>query len=100
MDSGASFHMTWCRYLFIELKEIYLQMHIEMGDNKRYNMTEIGKITFQRESGSPLRLKHVIFVSGLKENLVFVVVLEDCGYDVIFSEGKAFLRHIATRHVK
>ena len=27
-------------------------------------------------------------------------MLEDCGYDVIFSEGKVFLRHKATREVK
>lgn len=28
------------------------------------------------------------------------MVLEDRGYDVIFSKGKVFLRHIATRQVK
>jgi len=37
---------------------------------------------------------------GLKKNLVFVSMLEDKGYDVIFSKGKVFLRHIATGQVK
>ena len=32
-------------------------------------------------------------VPGLKKNLVSVAMLEDRGYDVVFSEGKAFLRH-------
>ena len=32
-------------------------------------------------------------VPGLKKNLVSVIMLEDKGYDVVFSEGKAFLRH-------
>ena len=31
-------------------------------------------------------------VPGLKKNLVSVAMLEDKGYDVVFSEGKAFLR--------
>ena len=66
-------------------------MHIEMGDNGSYNTTGIGTITFQRESGNPLTLKYVMYVLGLKENLVFVAMLEDRVYDVIFSEGKVFL---------
>ena len=32
-------------------------------------------------------------VLGLKKNLVSVAMLEDRGYDVVFSEGKDFLRH-------
>ena len=63
-------------------------MHIDMGDDGRYGMTVIGTITFQRESSRHLRLKDVMFVPGIKENLIFVVVLEDHGYEVIFSKGK------------
>ena len=37
---------------------------------------------------------------GLKKNLVFVVVLEDKGYDVVFSRGKAYMKHVATGKVK
>ena len=32
-------------------------------------------------------------VPGLNKNLVSVAMLEDKGYDVVLSEGKAFLRH-------
>ena len=63
-------------------------------------MTNISTITFQRESGSPLRLKDVMFVSGLEKNLVFVAMLEDRGYDVIFRKGKDFLHYIASGQVK
>ena len=38
-------------------------------------------------------LKDVMHVLGLKKNLVSVAMLEDTGYDVAFSEGKAFLQH-------
>ena len=32
-------------------------------------------------------------VPGLKKNLVSVAMLEDKGYDIVFSDGKSFLRH-------
>ena len=75
-------------------------MHIEMGDDGRYNATDIGIVTFQREFGSPLTLKYVKYVLSLQKNLVSVSLLEDHGYDVIFRKGKDFLRHIASREVK
>jgi len=67
-----------------------------MGDDRRYSATDIGTVTFQREFGSPITLKYVMCVLGLKNNLVVVSMLEDRGYDVIFRKGKALLRHIAT----
>ena len=69
-------------------------MHIDLGDEGRYYDTCIGTITFKRDFGSPLHLKDVMFVLGLKKNLISVAVLEDCVYDVIFNKGKEFLRHI------
>ena len=93
LDSGASFHMTGDKELFSDLEEKDLQMHIEMGENGRYNATLIGTITFERESGKPFLSKDVMHVLGLKKNLVSVAMLEDISYDVVFSEGKAFLRH-------
>ena len=66
-------------------------MHIEMGDERRYNATDIGKFTFLRDLGKPIILKYVMHVPGLRKNLVSIAMLEDRGYGVIFSEGKAFL---------
>ena len=39
-------------------------------------------------------------VPGLKKNLILVAMLEEKGYDVVFSEGKGFLRHKAIGQVK
>ena len=75
-------------------------MHIEMGDDGRYSAIGIGIVTFQRQFGKPFFLKDVMHVPGLKNNLVSVYMLEDLAYDVVFSEGKAFLRHKATGQVK
>jgi hypothetical protein len=93
LDSGASFHMTGDKDFFSDLEERDLKMHIEMGDDGRYSVTGIGTITFQRESGKPFQLKNFMYIPGLKKSLVSVTMLEDRGYDVVFSGGKAFLRH-------
>ena len=93
LDSGASFHMTGDKELFSDLEEKDLQMHIEMGDDGTYSAIGIGTITFERESGKPFLLKDVMHVPGLKNNLVSVAMLEERGYDIVFSDGKAFLRH-------
>jgi hypothetical protein len=74
-------------------------MHIEMGDDGRYNTPDWYN-HLSEGVRLPLRLKDVMFVPGLKKNLISVAVLEDRGYDVIFNKGKAFLRHIATGQVK
>ena len=96
LDSGASFHMTGDRYLFPDLDEKDLGVHIEMGDDGRYSATGIGTISFQRESGKPFVFRDVMHVPGLKKNLISVAMLEDKGYDVVFSEGKVFLRSKTT----
>ncbi len=55
---------------------------------------------FQREHGAPLTLTDVKYVPSLKKNLASAAMLEDKGYDVVFSKGKVFLRHIGTRQTK
>ena len=75
-------------------------MLIEMGDDVKYYVSGEGTVVFQREHGAPLTLSAVKYVPGLKKNLVSIDMLEDKGYDVIFSKGKVFLRHIRTRHMK
>ena len=93
----------WCVFshdrrsrFFSDLEDKDLGVHIEMGDDGRYNATGIGTISFERESDKPFRLKEVIHFPILKKNLIPVAMLEDKGYDVVFSEGKDFLRSKAT----
>ena len=81
---------------FSDFKEKDLKQSREFGDDRRYRATRIDTVTFEMESDSPLRVTYVMYVPRLKKSIVSDVVLEDCGYDVIFSKGKPFLRHIDT----
>ena len=71
-----------------------------MRNDKKYSVSGVGMVIFQREHGSRFTLTDVKYVPGLKRNLVSIAMLEDRGYDVVFSKGKVFLRHITTRQVK
>lgn len=72
-------------------------MRIEMGDDGKYRVSGEGTFVFQREHGAPLTLTNVKYVLGLKKNIVSIDMLEGKGYDVVFSKGKVFPRHIGTR---
>ena len=88
--------MTSNKNIFSTLEEKDLQMRIEMGNDGKYHVSGEGTVVFQRKHGSPLTLTDVKYVAGLKKNLVSVAMLEDKGYDIVFSKGKVFLRHIGT----
>eukprot|EP00253_Pinus_taeda_P024680 PITA_24680 len=100
LDSVASFHMSSDKNIFSTLEEKDLQMQIEMGNDGEYHVSGEGTIVFQRENGATLTLTDVKYVLGLKKNLVSIAMLEDKGYDVVFSKGKVFLRHIGTGQTK
>jgi hypothetical protein len=51
----------------------------------------IGTVAFQRESLLPLKLLEVLYVPGLKKNLVSVSCIEDRGYVVILRDGHVLL---------
>ena len=95
IDSGASFHMTKNRKSFSHLKEKDMHVQIELGDDGQYVSRRVGIVIFQRDLGNSVHLRDVLYVSGLRQNLVSVATLEDKGYDVIFNRGKAYLQCLA-----
>ncbi len=68
-----------------------------MGNDEKHSASSVGMVTFEREHGARLTLTDVKYVLGLNRNLVSITMSEDRGYDVVFSKGNVFLRHIITR---
>jgi hypothetical protein len=69
-----------------------------------------GIVSFQRESLPPMLLRDVLYVIGLKKNLISVSTIEERGYEVLFRDGHVLLfpkgssitsaKVIGTRHEK
>jgi hypothetical protein len=92
IDSGASRNMTRYRDNLTDLVEKETNLHV-LGDNAKYNVKGVGTSTFQLDSDIPLQLNEVLYVPGMKRNLVSIFALEDKGYKVTFSEGKVLAWH-------
>ena len=58
-----------------------------MGDDSVFRVVGNGTIIFQRDSMSPMVLRDVLYVPGLKNNLVSVSMIEDQGLGVSFLDG-------------
>lgn len=91
VDSEASRHMTAVREQFTQFSEKELNLEVELGDNRIVEAVGVGIVSFQRESLPPLKLKEVLYVPGLKKNLVSVSTIEDQGYEVTFRHGQAIV---------
>jgi hypothetical protein len=89
--TGASKHMTGYKEILSYLETKYFLYHVELRDDKCYNIEGVGSISFRLESGSILHVDEVLYVPRLNKNLLSVATLEDKGYWVIFKDMKALL---------
>ena len=91
VDSGASRHMTVAREQFTQFSEEELNLEVELGDNRIVKVVGVGIVSFQRKSLPPLKVREVLYVPGLKKNLISVSTVEDQGYEVTFRCGQAIV---------
>eukprot|EP00253_Pinus_taeda_P009645 PITA_09645 len=91
VDSGASRHMTRVRKYFSELLESGTDVEVVIGDDRVVRAVGVGTLTFQRESKPPLKVTEVLYVPGMRKNLIYVSALEDRGYEVLFRGGQVLM---------
>ena len=77
IDSGASSHMIGSCEMFSEISQADTDVEVVLGDDSVVSAIGRGTITFQRESMSPMVLRDVLYVPGLKKNLVPISMIED-----------------------
>ena len=81
--------MTGYRSALTDLTEQKSSVEVEMGDSNK----GIGSTSFMLDSGTNLKITEILYVPGIKNNLLSVSTLEDKGFSVTFMEGKALLWH-------
>jgi hypothetical protein len=86
IDSGASRHMTTVREHLTDLTQCgYAE--VVLGDDREVKVASCGIVSFRRESLPPMTLTEVLYVPGLKKNLVSVSTIEEKGYEILFHDG-------------
>jgi hypothetical protein len=83
--------MTGYKEILSDLKTKYFAEQVELGDDKCYKIEGVGSISFSLESRARFPVDEVLYVPGLKKNLLSVATIENKGYWVIFKSRKALL---------
>jgi hypothetical protein len=86
LQYNISTHLT-------DIVEKESRLHVVLGDNAIYTVKGVGSSTFQLDSNIPLQLSEVLYVPGMKRNLVSLSALEDKVYKVTFSKGNVIAWH-------
>ncbi|GKA37599.1 hypothetical protein Tco_0724164 [Tanacetum coccineum] len=84
MDSGASFHATYCKE---ELHRFRLRSgKVRLADDKTLDIAGVGDVVLKTSFGTSWTLKDVRYILGLKRTLVSVGQLDEKGYHVGFGD--------------
>jgi len=83
--------MTGFRDHFSEFTEGEVGVEVILGDDFIVRAEGVGSVSFMRESQTPMTVKGVLYVPGLRKNLISVSAIEDKGYRVVFEDGQVLM---------
>ncbi|GJT02787.1 retrovirus-related pol polyprotein from transposon TNT 1-94 [Tanacetum coccineum] len=84
MDSGASFHATYCKE---ELERFKLRSgKVRLADDKTLDIAGVGDVVLKTSFGTSWTLKDVRYIPSLKKRLISVGQLDEEGYHVGFGD--------------
>jgi hypothetical protein len=84
IDNGASSYISGMREHITDLRDLEIRLEIMLGDNTIVRVVGCGMVSFKRELMSPLVFRDVLYVSGLKKNLISISSIQDRGFEVSF----------------
>ena len=62
-----------------------------LGDDSEYPIKGLGEASYKLDYGNPMKMKDVLFVLGLKNNLLSILALEKKGLRVSFIDGRVLM---------
>ena len=87
IDSGVSKHMTRKKQTLFILEEKNSPQKVSLGDDYQYSIKGTGESSYKIDSGTSMKMKEVLYVPGLKKNLLSISALYKKGYRVDFIDG-------------
>jgi hypothetical protein len=83
--------MTGFKQNLVNYQDKKFNVKVELGDDGTYAIKRVGSTSFQLQSGNVFHVEEILYVPGLKKNLISVAVLESKGYTIAFSKGKTLM---------
>ena len=91
IDNGESKNMTGWKDILSNLIEKDFPQKVSLGDDYQYPIKGVGESTYKLDSGTPMRMKGVLYVPGLKNNLLYISALDKKGFRVAFIDGEVLM---------
>jgi hypothetical protein len=91
IDSGASKHMTGQRNILSCILENKFSHKVTLRDDYQYPIKGVGESNHKLNSRNSLKMKDVLYVLGLKKNLLSISALEKKGFRVSFIDGEVLM---------
>ena len=60
---------------------------VQLGDNYQYPIKGMGEASYKPKSAKSMKMKEVLYVTGLKKNLLSISALENKAFRVAFVDG-------------
>ena len=64
---------------------------MELGDGSTFDIKGVGSTKIQFDSGMLINVEEILYVPGLKKNVISVTVLEDKGLFMVFRLFEGYL---------
>lgn len=91
MDSGASKNMIGYKYYLIDLVEKKSHQKVKLGDDYQYPIKGVGEASYKLESRKQLKMKDVLYISGLNKNILSILGLQKKGFKISFIDGEVLM---------
>jgi hypothetical protein len=91
IDSGASKHMIGSEGSLSNLIHKDSPHKVKLGDDYQYPIKGIGEASYKLNSGKPMKMKEVLYVPGLKKNLLSISALDKKVFRVAFIDGQVLM---------
>ena len=74
-----------------KLEEKSSPQKVSLGYYYQYPIKGVGEASYKLDSGNPLKMKDVLYVPGLKKNLLSISTLDKKGFRVAFIDGQVLM---------
>jgi hypothetical protein len=91
IDSGASKYMRGQRYILSFISEKKFSQKVTVGDDYQYPIKGVGESNYKLNSRNSMKMKDIIYVPGLTNNLLSISTLEEKGFIVSFIDGEVLM---------
>jgi hypothetical protein len=91
IDSGVSKHMTGYKDSFLELVQKDSPHKVKLGDDYQYPIKGVREASYKLDFEKPMKKKDVLYVPGLKKNLLSISALDEKGFRVAFIDGEVLM---------